>query len=76
MTSSTKRKQRKSVPLSEGQVNYLKSELLKYQTKFDAAIGLGVNKDVVDRAIKFHSCSEKTYLKLFPEAKEEEETIE
>lgn len=67
MVASPTDKPKRSVELTEKQVNYLKKEIENHESKTAASIALGVSKDVLDRTIAFGSCSEKTYHILFPE---------
>jgi hypothetical protein len=64
MTTSTTRKLKKSVGLSDRQRDFLRSKIEEYDSKFDAALALGINNDTLDRAIKIGSCAEATYNKL------------
>lgn len=60
-------KLKRSVELTKEQVKFLKGHINKFDTITDAAIDLGISKDVLSRTIAFGSCSEKTYNKLFQE---------
>lgn len=58
-------KLKRSIELSKKQVQFLKDHIKKFDTITEAAIDLGISKDVLSRTIAFGSCSEKTYNKLF-----------
>lgn len=62
-------KLKRSVELSKREVRYLVETVSKHHTKTAASIALGISKDVLDRAIAFGSCSEKTYKILFSNKK-------
>ncbi len=61
----------KSVPLSKEQTKMLRERMKLYGTKVDAAISLGVSREVMERMLTYGSCSEKTFRRLFPGALEE-----
>lgn len=65
MDAKTIARLKKSVRLSNKEINYLKKTRASHETVTAAAIALKINKDVLDRAIAFGSCSEKTYNILF-----------
>lgn len=58
-------KLKRSVELSKDQVRFLKDHIKKFDTITEAAIELGIGKDVLSRTIAFGSCSEKTFNKVF-----------
>lgn len=60
-------KMKRSVELKKEQVKFLKDHVKKFPTITEAAIELGISKDVLSRTIAFGSCSEKTYNKVFSE---------
>jgi hypothetical protein len=62
-------KLKRSVELSKKELRFLVEAVKKHETKTAAAIALGISKDVLDRAIAFGSCSEKTYNILFASSK-------
>lgn len=67
MVSSTTRKLKKSIKLSDDQIAYLKKEMGKYENRIAITIALKVNPDVLERIIRTGVCHEKTYNVLFPE---------
>jgi hypothetical protein len=67
MNAQLMEKMKRSVELKKEQVKYLKDHVKKFETITEAAIVLGIGKDVLSRTIAFGSCSEKTYNKLFSE---------
>jgi hypothetical protein len=66
MTDDATIKLKRSVPLTQDQVNDIIERIKKYPTKTDAAIALGVSREVMVRVIMYSSCAEKTLYKLFP----------
>lgn len=62
-------KLKRSIELSKKEIRFLVEAVAKHETKTAAAIALGISKDVLDRAIAFGSCSEKTYNILFSSKK-------
>lgn len=65
MSAKIIEKMKRSIELNKDQVTFLKHHIKKFDTITDAAIDLGISKDVLSRTIAFRSCSEKTFNKLF-----------
>lgn len=55
---------RKSVELSQDEMNAFKKWLKAQPSKFEAAETLGVNRNTLDRIILLKSCSAETKVKL------------
>jgi hypothetical protein len=70
MTANNTVKLKRSIELTRKQVQFLEDHIQKFDTITEAAIDLGISKDVLSRTIAFGSCSEKTYNKLFSEKSE------
>lgn len=64
MATSTTRKPKKSLKLSKDQIEFLRKERVKFESRFQASIHFGVDAVTVDRIIQVGSCSEKTYNRL------------
>jgi len=56
---------KKSVKLSPAQVKGLKDTIKKFPTMTEAAIHIGIGRDVLIRVIEVGRCNEITYNKLF-----------
>jgi hypothetical protein len=65
MVTSQKVRPKKSVKLTGAQKKFVKDTFQSAETKTDAAIKLGVSREVLDRILIHGSCHEKTYVKLF-----------
>ncbi len=59
-------KAKKSVKLTRAEVKELRDRMSKYGTQTEAAIRMGVGRDVLLITIARGSCSGKTYATLFP----------
>jgi len=66
MPTTTKPKPKRSIKLSQSQIDDLIKRQSAYPTKIAAGIGIGINSDTLDRAIRIGSCNEISYKILFP----------
>lgn len=73
MSTNTTGKAKRSVKLTEAEIQDVKNRVEGYPTKFAASVGMGVNADILHRVTKMGTCSEATYKKLFPAAEENDE---